>query len=906
MKTFFNACLLFVVNMIFVNGPKNASAQITPVIKWQNTIGGNDVDWLFNSNTTSDGGFILGGNSTSNASFDKSENSLGGSDYWIVKTDSVGNIEWENTIGGSLEDAPYDILQTSDGGYLAGGCSSSPISGDKTDSSQGTFDFWVMKIDAAGNLQWQKTIGGNFNDCIHSMLQTSDGGYILAGTSYSDISGDKTEANYGSSDYWVVKIDSLGNIQWQNTIGGDDSDQLNFIGQTADGGYILIGSSSSTLSGDKTENNIGIWTTSDYWIVKINSSGNIEWQNTIGGTGDDRPFSGMQTNDGGYIIGGLSDSELSGDKTEGSQGLEDYWIVKTDALGVIQWQKTIGGIDDDELFSIQQTIDSGYILGGKSSSGATGDKTEGNLGIADFWLLKTDASGNIQWQNAIGGNQQELGCKVFQMNDGEYALAGYTYSGISGDKTEISHGTDFWLVKLTTEYNYNSILGKLFIDDNSNSVQDVGEQSVHNKTLRETTTGNFVFSQSSGAYVLPVLNTGTFTVQSDPSINFFTPVPATHTATFSGFHLSDSLNDFALQPTSVINDLCIDITPISAFRPGFNARYLIHYENKGTTPQSPTIIFYPDANLSYVSASIVPNNITPDSVVWILGTLGVLQSGAFIVTVNVNTGVVIGTVLSSYVMITPIIGDDFPWCNLASWEVIATGSFDPNDILVDKDTLTTLEIANGQYLEYIIRFQNTGNDTAFNIKILNPIDSNRLQLNSIELIASSHPIDLQWRDWERNMEFKFDDVLLPDSIIDEPGSHGFVRYRIKPKISLSAGDSIKNNAAIYFDFNNPVLTNTAQTKIVLPTGNMQLESQNQVVVFPNPATDKLTIRMTTEVGNAMNKISIRDLSGRELKLVRQSESPLVLDVSGYENGIYLIQLTTEKTIFTEKVLVHRD
>ncbi|MBK9399660.1 MAG: hypothetical protein IPN36_02025 [Bacteroidetes bacterium] len=176
--------------------------------------------------------------------------------------------------------------------------------------------------------------------------------------------GDKTENSNGSWDYWIVKSDSLGNIQWQNTIGGSGDDKLYSVKQTMDGGYILGGSSSSFISGDKTEPSTG---GHDFWILKTDSTGNIQWQNTIWGSNNDELISIYQTADGGYALGGYSKSFISGDKSENSlmQSIPcyDFWIIKTDPAGSIQWQNTIGGSNDEYLTSFKQTIDGGSILG---------------------------------------------------------------------------------------------------------------------------------------------------------------------------------------------------------------------------------------------------------------------------------------------------------------------------------------------------------------------------------------------------------------------------------------------------------------------------------------------------------------------------------------------------------------
>ncbi len=313
------------------------------------------------------------------------------------------------------------------------------------------------------------------------------------------------------------------------------------------------------------------------------------------------------------------------------------------------------------------------------------------------------------------------------------------------------------------------------------------------------------------------MDTGNFTVTPD-SISNFNAVPVSHTVNFTGIHQTDSLNDFAFQPAGVINDLRIRISPLTLFRSGFNAGYAMHYENVGTTVLNSSVVFYlNDSNYTYVSSSVNPSLVTADSIVWNSILLAPFQSGSIRVTVYVKLGISLGTQISALCLINPLTGDAAQGDNWGSWKVFTTGAVDPNDILVNEDTLTTLQLAANTYLEYVIRFQNTGNDTCFNAKILNPVDTNKLELSTFEFITSSHTSSIEWHPAECNLEYKFENILLPDSNVNEPQSHGFIRYRIKPKTNLTAGHVIGNNAAIYFDFNQPVLTNTATTLIVFPT-----------------------------------------------------------------------------------------
>ncbi len=208
---------------------------------------------------------------------------------------------------------------------ILGGYSDSNISGNKTENSKGGYDFWIVKLDSSGDIVWDKTIGGSGTDVLNSIVQTLDNGFLLSGRSSSDISGDKTENSEGESDFWIVKLASNGTIEWQNTIGGNDIDQAYSANQTSDGGYIIGGFSRSAISGDKTENGQGNF---DCWLVKINNVGIIEWQNTIGGSEIDGITSVIQSSDGNYILGGNSQSDISGDKSENSRGGQDYWIIK--------------------------------------------------------------------------------------------------------------------------------------------------------------------------------------------------------------------------------------------------------------------------------------------------------------------------------------------------------------------------------------------------------------------------------------------------------------------------------------------------------------------------------------------------------------------------------------------------
>ena len=334
----------------------------------------------------------------------------GSSDVYLIKTDSSGNEIWYNTFGGTYSDVGYSVMQTEDGGYI--------IAGDTYSFGAGWNDVYLIKTDGNGNQSWSQTFGGSSNDCGYCVQQTSDGGYIIAGWTLS--------YGAGSYDVYLIKTDASGNQQWQQTFGGGPDDIGNSVQQTSDGGYIIAGYTGSYGA--------GYW---DVYLIKTDASGNQQWSQTFGGSYYDRGNSVQQTSDGGYIIAGWTEAY-------GAYNT-DVYLIKTDASGNQQWQQTFGGSFDDLGFSVQQTSDGGYIIAGKTES-------YGAAGGDDVYLIKTDAYGNQLWSQTFGGSSNDdCGYSVQQTTDGGYIIAGYTESFGAG-------GCDVYLVRLDSETTPNVII----------------------------------------------------------------------------------------------------------------------------------------------------------------------------------------------------------------------------------------------------------------------------------------------------------------------------------------------------------------------------------------------------------------------------------------------------------------
>jgi hypothetical protein len=310
---------------------------------WDKTFGGPSSEWGNSVQQTSDGGYILAGMTTSYGA--------GLGDVWLVKTDASGNKVWDRTLGGANSEEAYSVQQTSDGGYA--------IAGRTECHYVDVYDVWLVKTDASGSRVWDETFGETDDDVGRSVQQTSDGGYILAGRTHS--------YGAGGSDVWLIRTDASGNEVWDTTFGGAYGDEGNSVQQTSDGGYVIAGSTKSYGAGDY-----------DVWLIKTDASGNRVWDQTLGGLGSDGGNSVQQTSDGGFIIAGWTNSY--------GAGHGDVWVIKTDADGYKVWDKFFGGPGDDWGQSVQQTSDGGYII--------TGVFEVSNQGNLDVWLIKTDADGN--------------------------------------------------------------------------------------------------------------------------------------------------------------------------------------------------------------------------------------------------------------------------------------------------------------------------------------------------------------------------------------------------------------------------------------------------------------------------------------------------------------------------------
>lgn len=423
-----------------------------PVIEWQACFGGSNLDYPSDIKVTQDGGYIVCGSSYSNDG-DVTGNH-GGSDYWVIKLDVAGNLLWQKSYGGSNDEIPYSIQQTNDGGFIIVGVSASS-NGDVT-VNYGNYDYWVLKLDALGNIIWQKSYGGSAYDYAYMVQQTKDGGYIVIG-------------NYGT-----IKLDNIGNVEWQNA-----SEYLAI--QEIDGGYFVVRGNG------------------DYWVAELDLLGNIVWQNTYGGSSIDYATSFIQIDDGGYIVTGVTYS-MDGDVT-GNAGVA-YWTLKLDSLGTIGWKQTTPTTED--LFPsdpiIKKVNENSFVIVGSYFHSSTFEE--------DVLLYSLDGQGNLIWQKQIGSNGPDSGT-VDVTGDGGIILA--AYAGSSGkDVTCSAASNEYWIVKLNSHGQFGTTTATIknvscgSMSDGSISIAATGGVSPYTYNWSNGETQSAISNLTAGNYTLTI------------------------------------------------------------------------------------------------------------------------------------------------------------------------------------------------------------------------------------------------------------------------------------------------------------------------------------------------------------------------------------------------------------------
>lgn len=403
------------------NEDDNIIANTKDLVSSVRTFGGSKNESAQEIVSTTDGGYAILGFTQSNDG-DITDKQNEDFDFWVLKFNEENEEEWNKTYGGTEDDKGQDIIQTIDGGYAILGSS---LSNDEDVSgNHGQNDYWLAKLDASGNISWQKCFGYQGADYGVSVIQTNDSGYIVTGVldvtaSNGDGNTSRSSNRHAGGDYWALKLDASGNIEWSKYYGGLFTDTPEGIVQTDDNGYIIVGGSDSMDT--DISNNIGSY---DFWVVKISATGAIVWEKSYGGDEIDEAWSIVKSEDGNYIIAG--DTRSNDVDVSINIGAADLWLIKITPTGELLWEKTLGGTSFDVARDISATQDGGFLLAGSSRSNDV--DVSKNKGQNDAWALKINSNGTIEWETSIGGTNIDFAYGITELNNKKVVVVGDTYS----------------------------------------------------------------------------------------------------------------------------------------------------------------------------------------------------------------------------------------------------------------------------------------------------------------------------------------------------------------------------------------------------------------------------------------------------------------------------------------------
>lgn len=817
MKKLYPVCLLLFFSISLT------AQQLAPSIQWQKCLGGSGDDIGNAVLRTSDNGLLVVGSSKSNnGDVSGHHGSPDSSDAWVVKLSLSGDILWQRSLGGNGTDVFKTVTATDDGNFICVGTTRSN-DGDVSGLHGGT-DIWMVKIDRNGNIIWKKCFGGSGNEETGNLKQNLDGSLYFIGTTFSnngDVSGNHSpglDVWNTDSDAWVVKLRTNGDIIWQKCFGGTNADEGYDINELENGNFLVacqvmsIDGTFGALSLSAPVSVYGKLDSTGKLLRRGQTARSIPCQITkVSSTEyyfnlDLMPFC--------YPINPTSGARINHFTYNPSETTFNLIFDNSTSFGVCApvvngkspiWYEMVGasahmninGSDNILALSTNDSLDnSGYL---RQKNGV---------------IIGCKSTFQLSWKKFIGGTKEDHIVSVTPLTEFEFVVAGYTKSN-DGDVSGNHGGNDIWVVRMGQT---NTIKGTVYLDYNANGTKDANEpllnnlvvQSQKGSTKAGSSTYKGVFSNS--------LDTGIYSTSVLTPVRNYSPYPASKISNMPAYNTTDSIS-FAMQPVPGKRDYQVQLFCTAPVRPGFNNAYRIVYMNIGTdTLVNKTIRLIKDPHLQFLSALPAAATVSGDTISWLINRLNPRDTGTITYQTKSSPPPALnfGDFITSSVLIDST-ADLAPLNNLFNLRQYVTGAYDPNDKQEGGGGfLNTRELADNKYLQYTIRFQNTGNDTAFNISVRDTLSA-KADWSSIEMVASSHPYELTIKNGNQ-LTWSFNNILLADSVHNEPLSHGYIVYRVKPATGVQAGDSIKNTASIYFDFNPPVKTNEQLTIIKASPG----------------------------------------------------------------------------------------
>ncbi|MCG3168126.1 MAG: hypothetical protein POELPBGB_03926 [Bacteroidia bacterium] len=768
---------------------------------------------------------------------------------FFAKYSSQGDFIFAKTIVGAL----INSIETDNNqniyicGYYNGTCDFDPAP--TTAYLTGSEQMFLAEYTPTGSIIFAKSTEGAGTISLdeNPMKIDVNGDIIVCGNFHLQIDFDLDISQHavigdtpGSGSCFLAKYASDGTfidvVDWHNYFEVFSLDCDN------SGNIYLTGRCSDSADLDPSANVVQGQLNGGVFFLKLDPQLNLVYGNTIDGLSSGFAYDIAVNNDGSILLAGLAaTNQFDFDPSPNTYTLPLNngfgYFAKYDPLGGLVFAAGIEHVFNDRVHVLSDDFGN-VLIGGNALT----DSADFDTGESEYYLF------------------EEFGDVFF---------ASYSFSS-------------------------NSVSGVVYKDYNSNGMQDANEPFKKDVMLKATPTGKLGNTYANGRYYI-YLDNGSYSVTVPEPPLYYTANPTNQNIVFNGTGQSDTTKHFGLQPIGNIQDIEIFFTQFSTFtRPGFWVGYKIKYRNIGTVSSTPTINLNHDSHLVFQNSTLPYTTYSSNTLSWILAALEPDEEGEMTIWFRAENNTPLGSTLTNCVSAVTIEADYNPLNNQDCVDGFVSGSFDPNDKQVSpEDYLTPEQVVNGEYLTYTIRFQNTGTDTAFTVVVIDTLDLN-LNIPSFENISASHTFSWELKN-ENIIWWTFDNILLPDSNTNEPESHGFIKYRIKSNNDLILGDSVQNNANIYFDYNEPVLTNTTLNIVATPVNVDEAENINSII-YPNPATTEITI-----IGYSPAYLKLSNTVGQTVAESKGNK----LYVGNLSQGLYLLQLfdTNGQTVKTEKVII---
>lgn len=811
--------------------------------------------------------FVVGSFRGNNMDLDPSSStfnlsSLGDWDIFIAKYDSYGIFLNAISIGGLQNDQATSIaVDNSDNiyvtGWFRGTVDFNPGSGVANVISNGHSgtdmgydgEIFLAKYSNDLSYSWAFGIGGPMvNDAGLAVKIDKQGDVILAGNfrgTNIDFDPSSNVANLSASgviESFIAKYTAAGNYVWAKGIGGAStvSGQVRDIAIDDANNIYAVGhfDGSVDLNPGSSVNAVTSAGCGDIYLLKLSASGDYKWGFKIGGGNCDYPVSIVLDKTANvYISGYFSSSNVdfnpgSTINTLSTTGISyDIFMAKYDSSGAYVFAKKAGGVGADIGYDMAIRSD-GIVLVGyfantvdfdpSSATNALSSSNDSNDGFIAHYTF----DGQYVSAFKLGSTGEDAVYGVYADSNDVVTVTGFfnrtnvDFDPSAGKYYLSNSGTtnDVFVAKYYDLDLRNVVKGSVYLDRNLNGSKDsddpyfpgaklISIKNNEDSVVTISSNGRFAFAIDTGQYITTAIL----------PVPYYSILPGSDTTNFTTYMNNDSIS-FAIQPIPGIKDLTVTAFALTPARPGFPINYKLLYGNKGTdTIFAASLHFVRDSRLNFDSASIDPSTVG-DTLKWEFPNIPPRTLGGIVIYLKASVPPSLnnGDTLSSQAVIYPVSGDSTSIDNAFTLDQMVTGSYDPNDKRESHGgKITTTQVSEGEFLQYTIRFQNTGTDTAFNISIRDTL-SGKLDWNSFEMISSSHDYQLTISDNSKCL-WEFSNINLVDSNKNESLSHGYIVFKIKPKSTLIAGDVITNQASIYFDFNLPIETNTEQTVVEIPS-----------------------------------------------------------------------------------------